>query len=178
MVDSIKSGTSRFGQGLFALQPFATGEIIFKFSGRKLNFLETIKLGEEECYPVQIDHDRYIYPDPPYCYINHSCDPNCGINNDLELFAITDILKGEELFFDYSTTMLERHWQMNCFCNSSNCRKLIQDFDLLPDEICRKYLDIGIVLPFIQEFMEIESSTSDNLNRVAPEGWTSKVSNP
>ena len=64
-------------------------------------------------------------------------------------------MPGEEIRFDYSTTMLERAWELNCACGSPRCRGLIQDFDLLPIALQTFYLRLGIVQNFIVN--EIES---------------------
>jgi hypothetical protein len=145
MQDNIIVGQSKFGKGIFATKDFMKGELVFELQGSIINFAETLVLGNEECYPVQIDIDKYIYLIAPYKYINHSCSPNCGIQNQSKLIAIKKIKKGEELLFDYSTTMLERSWTMNCECDSKNCRKKITDFDLLPANIQQKYIKLGIV---------------------------------
>ncbi|RPJ09772.1 MAG: SET domain-containing protein-lysine N-methyltransferase [Spirochaetaceae bacterium] len=151
MAKTVSVDTSKFGKGLFSKRPFRPGDVIFTFTGKKINFLDTIRLGEIESYPIQIEKDLYLHPDEPYCFINHSCDPNCGINDNLELVAIKNIQTGEELFFDYSTSMLERHWEMDCLCNTSKCRKVIKDFDFLPHETRIKYISLNIVQPFIKQ---------------------------
>jgi histone-lysine N-methyltransferase SUV39H len=75
----------------------------------------------------------------PSRFINHSCDPNCGIyavsydkNNlflyELAFFAIQDIPQGTELTFDYAPGDDVRGDQVEvdsvpCRCGSHNCRK-------------------------------------------------------
>lgn len=50
--------------------------------------------------------------------------------------------------------MSEKNWTMKCYCNAPNCRGEIKDFDTLPSELQRYYLDLGIVQNFIvQEFV-------------------------
>lgn len=140
---------SRFGKGLFASQNIPAGVSLCSINGKHISFKETLLLGERESHSIQIGNDEYILCEPLFLYSNHSCNPNCAINSNLELFTLKDINTGEELFWDYSTSMLERHWTMNCFCGSKNCRRLITDFDLLPLELQEDYLRINIVLPFI-----------------------------
>jgi hypothetical protein len=72
----------------------------------------------------------------------------------MEFYTLRDIKSGEELLWDYSTSMLERHWTMNCHCGSPLCRKVVQDFDLLPKGTQNKYLQHKIVLPFIMEMLK------------------------
>jgi uncharacterized protein len=140
---------SKFGKGLFVTQHSAAGTILCTVSGPLLNFQQTLELQERESHCLQIDRDQYILCDPPFLYSNHSCEPNCGLNAQHQLFALCDLHEGEELFWDYSTSMLERHWTMTCNCGSVHCRKLITDFDLLPENLQAKYLQQEIVLPFI-----------------------------
>ncbi len=109
--------------------------------GIHLTFEQSINLGEKECYCLQIDVDKYIIPEFPFYFSNNSCEPNCGINNEFQFFALINIKEGEELFWDYSTSMLEKHWTMNCDCRTKSCRKIITDFDLLPKSLQEKYLN-------------------------------------
>ena len=149
----ITIGKSNFGKGLFATSNIEAGTVLIKIRGTKLKFRQTTILGNKESYPLQIDLDEYILCDP-FTYCNHSCEPNCGLNSDLEFYALRDIQKGEELAWDYSTSMLERHWEMNCQCGSVECRNIIKDFDKLPQEIQYRYLNMQIVLPFIIRFLK------------------------
>jgi [histone H3]-lysine9 N-trimethyltransferase SUV39H len=90
--------------------------------------------------PLEVDGE---FMSGPTRFINHSCDPNLKIFarvgdhadkhiHDLALFALRDILKGEELTFDYiagiasddedpedPTNMTE------CLCGSANCRRYL-----------------------------------------------------
>jgi SET domain-containing protein len=147
--ECIEIRNSKFGKGLFATQNIPAGTLICSITGPHLSFKETLLLGEKESHCIQIGINEYILCEPPFLYSNHSCNPNCGINASFQLFALKNINPGEELFWDYSTSMLERHWTMNCFCGSENCRKLITDFDFLPSELQETYLRMNIVLPFI-----------------------------
>lgn len=148
----ITIGTSNFGKGLFATSDISAGTVVIPIKGKKLKFRQTTILGNKESYPLQTDVDEYVLSDP-FAFCNHSCEPNCGLNADLELYALRDIKKGEELYWDYSTSMLERHWEMPCHCGSVKCRKLIRDFDKLPQEIQFRYLNMGIVLPYIVRYI-------------------------
>ena len=160
--DSIEIEDSKFGKGLFAKRDIEPGEILCKVSGneKELNLYETTLLGERESHAIQIDFDRYLLCEPPFLYSNHSCKPNCAINEKLEMFALKKINAGEELFWDYSTSMLERHWTMHCACGEENCRGIITDFDLLPKHLQEKYLEMNIVLPFIAHFIQYQRAKS------------------
>jgi SET domain-containing protein len=147
---------SKFGKGLFALRDIKAGTIICKVSGKEqeMDFASTLTLQHKESHALQIDFDRYILCEPPFLYSNHSCNPNCAVNASLEMFALKHISAGKELLWDYSTSMLERHWTMKCSCGEKNCRKSITDFDLLPQHLQIKYLQQNIVLPYIVHFLQ------------------------
>src|SRR5436305_9851415 len=156
--NSVKIKESKFGLGLFATADIPAGTIICKISGKELNFADTTSLSDKESYTLQIDFDRYIYCEPPFLYSNHSCNPNCAVNGNLELFTLKNIKAGSELFWDYSTSMLERHWTLTCACGEKNCRKIITDFDLLPQKLQSKYLQLNIVFPFNVHFLNQQLS--------------------
>ncbi len=98
---------------------------------------------------VQIGKDSYMGPSGGLDdFVNHSCDPNSGLvitNTRVELVAIRDIKSGEEITWDYSTTMYGDDWKMNCQCNSVYCRHVVGNFIDLPDEIRKKYIQLGVV---------------------------------
>ena len=142
---------SKHGQGIFTTIDLPKKSVILKISGKPLTFEETLKLGNDECYTMQTGINKYIIPDHPFHLSNHSCQPNCGINRKMEFISLRDIKAGEELLWDYSTSMMERHWTMQCDCGSTECRNIIRDFDMLPIHIQERYLHLKIVLPFIVE---------------------------
>ncbi|MEK6807756.1 MAG: SET domain-containing protein-lysine N-methyltransferase [Nanoarchaeota archaeon] len=73
----------------------------------------------------------YIYLENPGRLVNHSCNPNAGIKDDKLLIAIKNIRKNEQILSDYSTTMDEDYFTMQCECDEPNCRKIVKDFKYL-----------------------------------------------
>jgi Fe-S-cluster containining protein len=140
----------KIGKGVFTMESIREGEFIFSYGGfERISFEET-KNKDIEDYCLQIAPREYIYPiESPQRYINHSCEPNAGLRDTAELYALCDISAGEEITFDYSTCMDEDDWEIDCLCGSPNCRKRIRDFKYLPDEIQEKYLSLGFVGKFI-----------------------------
>lgn len=150
---------SRFGKGVFARDSIKKGEEVLRFSGDIVTGKEAERRDQEKYdYPMgnalQIGDDEYIYLDDPGRCVNHSCNPNAGIKDDRVLVAIKDIEKDEEILYDYSTTMDEDYWTMECKCGEKNCRKVIKDFKHLPKETQIRYLKLGIVQRFIAEKLE------------------------
>jgi hypothetical protein len=161
---------SKFGKGIFATTDLPKKSVLFNITGTPITFEDTLRLGSSECYSLQVGIDKYIIPDHPFHLSNHSCEPNCGLTRSLQFITLRDVAKGEELCWDYSTSMLERHWEMKCECGSPKCRYTIRDFDLLPVNFQEKYLKMKIVLPFITEELyglpTIERNTSSRVAAV------------
>ncbi len=137
------------GLGIFANRQIVKDEIIFIFGGRIIDFQETKRRGRWECMPIQIEYNQYIDTLPPGVFINHSCDPNAGIRDDKNLVALRDIREGDEIRFDYSTTMEENSFTMECLCRTSNCRHMVNDFSTLPPPVQKGYLSKQVVMGFI-----------------------------
>ncbi len=154
MAEKVYIGESATGRGVFAKTHIQPRETLFYLTGRLISFDEAVSIPQGE-YSVQIGIDRYVDPWSPARYLNHSCTPNAGFVDEIRLIALGPIEPGEEIRFDYSTTMLERCWELDCACQSPRCRGRIQDFDLLPIALQTHYLRLGIVQNFIVE--EIES---------------------
>ncbi len=127
------------GKGAFALQDIPKGTRIIEYVGEVISWAEADKRYDDENMPR---HHTFLFAiDEKTCvdgavggnesiYINHSCDPNCEtdiVDNHIYVFAIKDIKKGEELFYDYA---YERDGDEDeeteklyfCRCGSKNCR--------------------------------------------------------
>ena len=148
------------GLGLFATSFIPTDTPILSFRGPLLDLAAVLAKGDRSGDVVQVDHARYIDTEPPGLYVNHSCDPNAGIRHGFSLVAIRPILPDEQIFFDYSTTMLDRLWTMACRCGTSNCRGTVLDFDLLPQHVARRYLELRVVQPFIMRDFATQAEES------------------
>ncbi len=134
--------TKKKGKGIYALKNLKKGEHILDITGKiietenPLDYPEEIR---EHWGPLgkKGNKFRFITPESPWMYMNHSCDSNAGIINDRKLIATRDIQKGEEITIDYSTLDIESLTQgkkqltMKCECGSKNCRKIITTFDKL-----------------------------------------------
>ena len=148
---------SPFGRGIFAIRDVRPGEPILHFRGRIISFEEAVALGDRESFALQVGHREYILPQEPACFVNHSCRPNAGIVSGA-LIATEIISQGAEVFFDYSTTMDEGFWEMNCRCGEDLCRGVIRDFRCLDCSLQEEYLKLGVVQPFIATMFPLGES--------------------
>lgn len=89
---------------------------------------------------IQVGPSDWLYPAPESFgwYLNHSCEPNCGIKGH-HIVAMRTIQPGEEITIDYSTTNIDRLWKMKCSCRQPNCRKSIRSVIHMTPEWFSKY---------------------------------------
>jgi hypothetical protein len=151
---SVQVAASRFGRGLFATRAFDEGEPILRFIGPLLSLEQVIAKGEAQANPLQVDDSLYIDIGYPGVYANHSCRPNAGIRNDIDLVALRPIPPGQEILWDYSTSMWEDYWVMACACGEACCRSRIGDFPTLPAWQQQDYLRRGVVQRFIRRRLQ------------------------
>ena len=136
------------GRGLFAARELRRGECLLTFSGR-LCSLEEIEGRSDSFNMLQLGPRLYMDLEAPGVFGNHSCEPNAGVRVNTSLVALRDVRAGEEIHYDYSTTMAEDLETMECRCGSARCRGLVRDFHHLPPELQRHYRALGIVQDFI-----------------------------
>jgi SET domain-containing protein len=118
------------GKGFFAKEDMGKGEVVLQFKGLRV-------MNKPGIYTLQISPHKHLLIDEPWRYVNHSCDPNCGIKDKVKLVAMRDIKRGEEITFDYA--MSELRMRMECRCGSPNCRKLITGYAGLSRNLKKKY---------------------------------------
>jgi hypothetical protein len=146
---SVEVGRSAVGQGVFATRPLQPGQAILVLSGTLLERGQLLGLGRERAYALQSGPHHYLELTAPGRHLNHSCDPNAGIVNDRVLIALRRIEAGEEIRYDYSTTLSEDHWTAECRCGEPACRRVVLGFHHLPPIAQNRYLQLGIVQRFI-----------------------------
>lgn len=162
------------GSGIFAGKVYQENERLFTLVGDVLTLKEVLQKGELEANAYQIDKELYIYPTQfEGRYINHSCDPNAGLREDREMIALRPISIGEEICFDYSTSMSEKLWTMDCQCGAPQCRGVVGDFHDLPAELQRRYLQRGIVQRFIVREIFERAMRMVNSREVSSAEWAS-----
>jgi SET domain-containing protein len=119
--------TKQKGQGVFATTVIPKGAFVLRLGGERLRTSEV----PPDCFAMQIDDDLWLCSDGSLLddRVNHSCDPNTGfVRHDPALYALRDILPGEELTWDYSTSISEPGWRLDCLCGSTNCRDVIMPY--------------------------------------------------
>lgn len=152
-------GHTHLGKSVFAGRAFKKGDVITQFTGpmlHKSNIPEDYR--DEEDRFVQVGVDVFMGPSGGIDdLINHSCEPNAGLkfsDEEVLLVAMKDIAEGDEITWDYSTTMFENTWKMRCDCRKASCRKIIGDFTLLDPGLQEQYRDLGVIPPYLKDYMD------------------------
>ncbi|MCE9531795.1 MAG: SET domain-containing protein-lysine N-methyltransferase [Planctomycetes bacterium] len=125
------------GRGVFAGEAIARGRRILEFQGTVLKSAELT----DDMLAMQVGPDDWLCSDGSLLddCVNHSCDPNAGfLDGEPALFALRDIAAGEEITWDYSTSIGEPGWTLECRCGSPKCRGVVRSWgELEPAEQVR-----------------------------------------
>ncbi|MEI9935504.1 MAG: SET domain-containing protein-lysine N-methyltransferase [Ferruginibacter sp.] len=129
-------GNATSGYGIYASRDVSANEIIFKGEEKSqkivtLNHVEKNWSCEEKeifrkyAYPVSKNIFLLWDNDPSeWAPQNHSCNPNTGYHG-LNVIALRNISKGEELTLDYASFLDEKMEPFQCQCGAEKCRGLI-----------------------------------------------------
>jgi len=149
--------TEKYGNGVFCIKKIHKSETVRIFTGERISELVCDKMIDDGLLsndnPLQIQHEEYIILDDVSLSFNHSCEPNAGMKGESTLFAIRDIQPGEEITYDYSTTVDPHNFTFttmnNCLCGSSKCRRILGNVLSIPKETLDFYKSEGALQDYI-----------------------------
>lgn len=131
------------GLGVFTEDPVPAGATLLSFSHVTLPWREVlVRFGQDyldRCLQVDDGVEALVEPGSPGWYLNHSCEPNAGVSGP-NVVAMRDLEPGEEVLLDYSLTLGNDEWTMECSCGAPSCRLTVGSFWRLPEETRRRYL--------------------------------------
>jgi len=130
------------GLGMFAKAPIKKGEIVFIKGGHILTREKVFSSQVISSY-LPIADDYFIGATSKSeekkikLFLNHSCNPNCGLRGEITFIAIRDIDEGEELTCDYA--MIDNEdYEFTCNCGAKSCRKKVTGYDWKKDDIQKR----------------------------------------
>jgi len=134
----VSVGRTAVGKGIFARKNIRKDEIVGEIEGE---IITDADYGSDYCFKLGDRHR--LEPEPPFRFVNHSCDPNCEfdwiestesgartVKKRAFLIALMDIRRGEQLTIDYNWSARAA---IVCRCQSPNCRGWIVDEDQLEE---------------------------------------------
>jgi hypothetical protein len=121
------------GYGVVATRPFVPDELIADVDGVAWRDAD----GVDDRYSLWIQEGLYFDMVDQTRWINHSCDPNAGVETGVlpdgavwaKIVARRAIAAGEEIAYDYA---FPAHLAEPCRCGAAFCRGMIIDEDELP----------------------------------------------
>lgn len=128
------------GKGVFATRKIPAGTRIAEYKGERINWKEALR--RENAKPADCYHTFFFSLDDGQIidggsggnnarWINHACEPNCEAQEEdgrVFIYALRDIARGEELNYDYSLILDQRHTPSikrayACLCGAATCRR-------------------------------------------------------
>ncbi len=133
----VMQGNAIAGFGIYAKTNLIAGDILFKGEEKPQRIVtrsfveqhwndDEKKLFRHYAYPISSEvYILWDHTPSEWAPQNHSCDPNTGYVG-LNVVALRDIAKGEELTLDYATLLDDSAEPFDCQCGTGNCRGVIQ----------------------------------------------------
>ena len=150
------------GAGVIAAAPIREGEKLMEFGGEIISAadidtdlfrMRSIWLVAEDTYLALREDD----PEPSLDEsLNHSCDANSWLTDEVTLVARRDIAAGEEITLDQGTWNFDEDeyvWdQDHCSCGASRCRRTLTQHDWKRRDVQERYK--GHFHPYLRRMME------------------------
>ena len=112
--------------GVYTTAAIRKGTRVVEYDGERITAEEADLRyeGAERTYLYGLDDGKTVIDGLGLgAYLNHSCDPNCEVDEvkgRVWIFAIRDIAPGEELLWDYN--LYDDEEPAPCYCGSKKCR--------------------------------------------------------
>ena len=157
------------GMGMFAREPIKKGETVCIVGGNVMTDSEfaAFQASHRIHNSIQIDEHLHLVEDPEVTQslegsMNHSCDSNTWMADDVTLVARQDIKAEEEATVDYALFTTQSNWMLDarCRCGSPYCRRIITGDDWRREDVQERYRNH--FSPFINR--RIERLVKDNIH--------------
>ncbi|HEV2399468.1 MAG TPA: SET domain-containing protein-lysine N-methyltransferase [Candidatus Sulfotelmatobacter sp.] len=112
--------------GVYTSTPIRKGARVVEYDGERITPEEADRRydGVSRTYLYGLEDGKTVIDGHGLgAYLNHSCDPNCEVDEikgRVWLFALRDIAAGEELVWDYN--LYDDEDPAPCHCGSAKCR--------------------------------------------------------
>ena len=145
--------SSRQGNGMFATRPIAEGEVVVIIGGTMMSeeefqaYTKTVT----RYNAIQIAEHAHLVDTPTSPGgMNHSCDANLWMRDEVTVVARKDLAAGEELMQDYALYTTKPDWILApCHCGSPHCRHIVTGNDWQRLDVQERYR--GHFSPFLNE---------------------------
>jgi len=142
----------QLGLAVFATEDIPSGATIAVFTGERYKSETALGLPEiMRDHAIQVGKQDYVFGHKGLAHrLCHSCDPNCGIRNLTEIFAVREIAAGEQITWDYRCSENSDWVLEECLCGAERCTGSVKNHDSLPQDIKAEYVAKGMVSEWIK----------------------------
>lgn len=146
---------------MFARELIREGETVSIVGGMVITQaeFEAFQAGHSRYNAIQIDEDLHLVEQVEITEtlegsMNHSCDSNVWMADEVTLVTRQDVPAGEELTVDYALFTVQPSWVLDspCHCGSPYCRHTITGNDWKRKDVQERYRDH--FSPFINRQIE------------------------
>ena len=150
------------GRGVFTRENILKGEKLMEFGGEPISRrqMESGDYRIRSIWPVGRDAFIALPNSDPHIsldeYLNHSCDANAWLDDEVTLTARRDIEPGEEITLDQGTWNIEDAYiedREPCSCGGETCRGMLTEDDWQRPDVQARYA--GHFHPMIQARMKM-----------------------
>lgn len=130
-----------YGKCLIATGPVATGVAVAQFSGPIVAWSDVPEA--EVRHALLIDDRNWLIPTTDARWVNHACEPNCTVDDDLRIVTARPVAAGEEFTISYNdgrrsdflahpeSFFWDARWSFDCACGARTCQGRIAGYRLL-----------------------------------------------
>jgi hypothetical protein len=159
----LRSGKSQIhGDGVFAGAKISAGEKLMEFGGEQITLKQALSSKYRERSVWMVAPDAYLalpVSDPHDSldeHLNHSCDANIWLIDEVTVIAKRDIGAGEEITLDHATWNFDEANYADdseaCCCGATACRRMLTENDWRRGDVQTRYR--GHFHPVIQKMIE------------------------
>jgi uncharacterized protein len=142
-----KGGASAIdGRGVHAVEAIAGGEVVAVKGGHIVDGAAVAGLPEairDSAFPIAADCFLAALTPGEYdgvmMRVNHSCEPNVGMDGNVLLVSMRDIAAGAELTIDYALFLGDPGFAMECRCGTAACRGVVKGTDWMRTDLRERY---------------------------------------
>jgi uncharacterized protein len=150
-----RTNLKKGGNGVYAIEAVKKGDLLAMFGGTVMTREQLETVSETlRSLSIQVEDNLFLVSVVvgPGDHINHSCEPNAGLNGQIGLVAMRDIALGEEITFDYAMSDSVDYDEFDCACGAETCRGLVTGSDWKQPELWEKYA--GYFSPYLERKVE------------------------
>ena len=140
------------GKAVYARDVIEPGELVAVWTGRIVSTEELDELPEDtRGHTVQVEEPLYLAshgPDEGPDFINHSCEPNAGLDGQVAIVAMHRIQPGDEVTIDYAMCDGSPYDEFDCGCGSAICRGRVTGEDWRNPTLWERYA--GHFSPYLE----------------------------